>query len=207
MKQLNFNNIKLVMSAGRPDQFPASGLPVIAMSGRSNVGKSSLINKFLRRKNLVRVSQTPGKTVTVNFFEVDRALLVADLPGYGFAKRSPAEKAALSRITDAFFTNNKSIGSLKLVLQLIDPRAGVTADDEMMLDFLNQMQIPYAVVITKIDKLNKTETVAAVETISSNPYILESEKVFGNPAKIIQFSALKGTGLQDIDRAVMAAIK
>ncbi len=195
------------MSAGRPDQFPATGLPTVAMSGRSNVGKSSLINKFLRRKNLVRVSQTPGKTVTVNFFNVDKAFYVADLPGYGYAKRSPQEKAALSRITDAFFTNNKAIGTLRLVLQLVDPRAGVTEDDAMMIDFMNQTGIRYAIIITKTDKLNKTELTAAIEKISNHPQILESEQVFGEKAEIIPFSALKATGLDEINRLILAAVK
>ncbi len=207
MKKINFNNVTLEMSAGRPDQFPTSGLPTVAMSGRSNVGKSSLINKFLKRKNLVRVSQTPGKTITVNFFNVDKAFYVADLPGYGYAKRTPTEKKALSAITDAFFTNNKGIGSLKLVLQLIDPRAGVTADDSVMLDFLNQMEIPYAVVLTKMDKLNKTESIKVIEEISANPYILESEEIFGRKTEIIPFSALKLTGLDDINRIILNAIK
>ena len=206
MKKINFNNVGLLISAGRPDQFPSSGKPVVAMSGRSNVGKSTLINKFLGRKSLARVSSSPGKTVTVNFYDVDSAFLLADLPGYGFAKRTPAEREALSRITDAFFTNNKRFDSVKLVLQLIDPRAGVTADDETMLDYLNQLKIPYAVIVTKTDKLNKTELSAALAEINENPFILEAREIFGD-VEVIPFSALKLTGLDDVKRAILGAVK
>ena len=206
MKKINFNNVGLLISAGRPDQFPSSGKPVVAMSGRSNVGKSTLINKFLGRKSLARVSSSPGKTVTVNFYDVDSAFLLADLPGYGFAKRTPAEREALSRITDAFFTNNKRFDSVKLVLQLIDPRAGVTADDETMLDYLNQLKIPYAVIVTKTDKLNKTELSAALAEINENPFILEAREIFGE-VEVIPFSALKLTGLDDVKRAILGAVK
>lgn len=207
MKKINFNNTGLLISAGRPDQFPSSGLPVVAMSGRSNVGKSTLINKFLGRKALARVSSTPGKTITVNFYNVDSAFLLADLPGYGFAKRTPAEKHALSSITDAFFTNNKRFDSLKLVLQLIDPRAGITDDDATMLDFLNRLKIPYAVIITKTDKLNKTELSAAIEEISNDPLISETDQVFGKKVEVIPFSALKLTGLEDVKKAVLGAVR
>ena len=179
MKRINFNNVKLQISAGRPEQFPASASPVVAFSGRSNVGKSTLINKFLGRKSLARVSSAPGKTVTVNFYDLDGALLLADLPGYGYAKRTPAERAALSRITDAFFTNNKQINRLKLVLQLIDSRVGINADDATMLDYLNSMQIPYCVVMTKTDKLNKTELEASYNDIASSPFLAEAAEIFG----------------------------
>ena len=207
MKKINFNNVGLLISAGRPDQFPSSGKPVVAMSGRSNVGKSTLINKFLGRKSLARVSSSPGKTVTVNFYDVDSAFLLADLPGYVFAKRTPTEREALSKITDAFFTNNKRFDSVRLVLQLIDPRAGITNDDAVMLDYLNQLKIPYAIIVTKTDKLNKTELTAALEAIASDPLVLETEAIFGEKAEIIPFSALKLTGLDDVKRVILGAVK
>ncbi|MBQ1260224.1 MAG: ribosome biogenesis GTP-binding protein YsxC [Clostridia bacterium] len=205
MKRINFNNVKLQISAGRPEQFPASASPVVAFSGRSNVGKSTLINKFLGRKSLARVSSAPGKTVTVNFYDLDGALLLADLPGYGYAKRTPAERAALSRITDAFFTNNKQINRLKLVLQLIDSRVGINADDATMLDYLNSMQIPYCVVMTKTDKLNKTELEASYNDIASSPFLAEAAEIFGKDIEIVRFSALSGTGVERIKRLVIGA--
>ncbi|MBO4971347.1 MAG: ribosome biogenesis GTP-binding protein YsxC [Clostridia bacterium] len=205
MKRINFNNVKLQISAGRPEQFPASASPVVAFSGRSNVGKSTLINKFLGRKSLARVSSAPGKTVTVNFYDLDGALLLADLPGYGYAKRTPAERAALSRITDAFFTNNKQINRLKLVLQLIDSRVGINADDATMLDYLNSMQIPYCVVMTKTDKLNKTELEASYNDIASSPLLAEAAEIFGKDIEIVRFSALNGTGVERIKSLVIGA--
>lgn len=205
MKRINFNNVKLQISAGRPEQFPASASPVVAFSGRSNVGKSTLINKFLGRKSLARVSSAPGKTVTVNFYDLDGALLLADLPGYGYAKRTPAERAALSRITDAFFTNNKQINRLKLVLQLIDSRVGINADDATMLDYLNSMQIPYCVVMTKTDKLNKTELEASYNDIASSPFLAEAAEIFGKDIEIVRFSALNGTGVERIKSLVIGA--
>lgn len=205
MKRINFNNVKLQISAGRPEQFPASASPVVAFSGRSNVGKSTLINKFLGRKSLARVSSAPGKTVTVNFYDLDGALLLADLPGYGYAKRTPAERAALSRITDAFFTNNNQINRLKLVLQLIDSRVGINADDATMLDYLNSMQIPYCVVMTKTDKLNKTELEASYNDIASSPFLAEAAEIFGKDIEIVRFSALNGTGVERIKSLVIGA--
>jgi len=205
VKRINFNNVKLQISAGRPEQFPASASPVVAFSGRSNVGKSTLINKFLGRKSLARVSSAPGKTVTVNFYDLDGALLLADLPGYGYAKRTPAERAALSRITDAFFTNNKQINRLKLVLQLIDSRVGINADDATMLDYLNSMQIPYCVVMTKTDKLNKTELEASYNDIASSPFLAEAAEIFGKDIEIVRFSALNGTGVERIKSLVIGA--
>ncbi len=191
------------MSAGRPEQFPSKNLPTVALSGRSNVGKSTLINKFLGRKSLARVSSAPGKTVTVNFYELDKALMLADLPGYGYAKRTPAEKAALSRITDAFFTNNKRISDLVLVLQLIDSRVGITADDATMLEYMNAMQIPYCVVMTKTDKLNKTELERSIGSLSESPQLAEAERIFGAKPEFIPFSALNGTGLDRIKNIIL----
>lgn len=193
------------MSAGRPEQFPASASTVVAFSGRSNVGKSTLINKFLGRKSLARVSSAPGKTVTVNFYDLDGAILLADLPGYGYAKRTPAERAALSKITDAFFTNNKQINKLRLVLQLIDSRIGINPDDETMLDFLNAMQIPYCIVMTKTDKLNKTELEASYNEISSSPYLAQAAEIFGKEIEIVRFSALSGVGTERIKSIVIGA--
>ena len=162
---INLQNAKLTISAGLPRQFPRKAIPQIAFSGRSNVGKSSLINTLLGRKSLARVSSAPGKTITVNFYEVDEKLFLVDLPGYGFAKRPPAEKAAWSALTDGFFTSNPNIDLLKLVVQLIDAKVGATKDDLMMIDWLQQSEVPFIIVATKMDKLNKTDSAKVEEKL------------------------------------------
>ncbi|MBQ8408146.1 MAG: YihA family ribosome biogenesis GTP-binding protein [Clostridia bacterium] len=192
---LNTQNVNLKMTAGFASQFPTDPIPQVALSGRSNVGKSSLINTLLGRKSLARVSSTPGKTITVNFYEVDKKLFLVDLPGYGFAARNPADRDKWSSLTDGYFTKNKNIDLVKGVVQLIDSRAGITKDDAMMLDWMNQSGIYYIVVITKIDKLNKTQRAESIEKISSDPLIAE-----GTP--IIPFSSLKGEGKQELWSAI-----
>ena len=163
--KINLNNASLLISAGVPKQFPALVVPQIAFSGRSNVGKSSLINTLLQRKSLARVSGTPGKTVTVNFYNVDSKLLLVDLPGYGFAKRTFEEKKKWSALTDAYFTGNNNIDLLRCVVQLIDGKVGPTADDVQMLDYLTEAELPFIIVYTKVDKLNATQKKALKESM------------------------------------------
>ena len=184
---LNIQNTNLKMTAGLASQFPADPIPQIALSGRSNVGKSSLINTLLGRKSLARVSSTPGKTITVNFYEVDKKLFLVDLPGYGFAARNPADRDKWSALTDGYFTKNKNADLIRGVVQLVDSRVGITNDDAMMLDWMNAAGIPYILVITKVDKLNKTERANNLSVISNDELIRE-----GTP--IIPFSSLKGEG-------------
>ena len=191
---LKTQNVILKISAGEPRQIPSDPIAQVAFSGRSNVGKSSLINALLGRKSLARVSSAPGKTITINFYEVDKKLFLVDLPGYGFAKRTLEDKAKWSALTDGYFTQNKNIDRLALVLQLIDSRIGPTADDEMMLDFLRQSEIPFIVVATKVDKLNATEKKKNIEAISKHPLIA------GVP--VIPFSALKGEGKDELWKAI-----
>ena len=183
------------MTAGFASQFPTDAIPQVALSGRSNVGKSSLINTLLGRKSLARVSSTPGKTITVNFYEVDKKLFLVDLPGYGFAARNPADRDKWSSLTDGYFTKNKNFDLVRGVVQLIDCRAGITKDDAMMLNFMNEAGIYYIIAVTKIDKLNKTERAASLEKIGNDPLIAE-----GTP--IIPFSSLKGEGKQELWRAI-----
>ena len=116
--KLNLNNSSLKISAGLIKQIPADRIPQVAFSGRSNVGKSSLINSLLLRKSLARVSGEPGKTITINFYDIDKKLYLVDLPGYGYAKRTFEEKKLWSALTDGFFTSNKNIDSLRLVNQV-----------------------------------------------------------------------------------------
>lgn len=188
---LNLNNVTLRISAGLPKQFPTDAMVQIAFSGRSNVGKSSLINSLLNRKSLARVSSAPGKTITVNFYDVDKKLFLVDLPGYGFAKRRPEDKAQWSALTDGYFTNNPNVDLLKLVIQLVDSRIGPTADDEMMLRFLAQTNIPFIVVGTKSDKLNVTERKKAIELLQGHPDI-------PTDTPILLYSSLKGEGKSDL---------
>lgn len=192
---LNTQNVSLKISAGLPRQFPADPRPQVAFSGRSNVGKSSLINSLLNRKNLARVSSAPGKTITINFYDVDRKLYLVDLPGYGFAKRNPEDKKQWSMLTDGFFTANRNIDRLSLVLQLVDSRIPPTADDEMMLDFLRASEIPYAVVATKVDKLNATERKKNLDALRTHPLIAD--------VPLIPFSSLKGEGKEELWKTIL----
>lgn len=192
---LNIQNANLKISAGLPKQFPADPRPQVAFSGRSNVGKSSLINALLGRKSLARVSSSPGKTITINFYDIDKKLYLVDLPGYGFAKRNPEDKKKWSALTDGYFTQNPNIDRLSLVLQLVDSRIPPTADDEMMLDFLRSSEIPYAVVATKTDKLNATERKKNLDALRAHPLIAD--------VPLIPFSALKGEGKDELWKTIL----
>ncbi|MBE6554327.1 MAG: YihA family ribosome biogenesis GTP-binding protein [Ruminococcaceae bacterium] len=188
---LNLNRVSLRISAGLPRQFPTDPMVQIAFSGRSNVGKSSLINSLLGRKSLARVSSEPGKTITINFYDVDKKLFLVDLPGYGFAKRRPEDKAQWSALTDGYFTKNPNLDLLRLVVQLIDSRVGPTADDEMMLQFLRQSQIPFVIVATKSDKLNATERRRSEELLRNHPEI-------PTDTPILFYSSMKNTGRDEL---------
>ena len=151
---MNFNNIKFETSYGVSAQLPPSAPAEIAFAGRSNVGKSSLINKLFNRKNLARVSSVPGKTVTINFFDCD-GIKIVDLPGYGYAKVSHSEKKRWAELMESYFQSGRNI---KLVFQLVDMRHTPSDQDFDMMRFLQFSKIPFVVVMTKCDKLNKTET-------------------------------------------------
>ena len=197
---INTQNVSLRISAGLPRQFPTDAIPQIAFSGRSNVGKSSLINTLLSRKSLARVSSAPGKTITINFYDVDKKLFLVDLPGYGYAKRTPEDKKRWSELTDGYFTNNKNIDLLDLVVQLVDSRIGPTADDEMMLDFLIQSELPFVVVATKTDKLNATERKKNLAAIEAHPLVSQG-------LGVIPFSSLKNEGKNELWNAISRAAK
>ena len=148
---MNFNKAEFTASYGISSQLAADGLPEIAFAGRSNVGKSSLLNKLFNRKNLARVSSVPGKTVTVNFYNVDGNRFV-DLPGYGYAKISKSEKDRFAELMEGYFQSGRNI---KLVVQLVDMRHKPSADDIGMISFLNEFELPYIIVLTKADKLKE----------------------------------------------------
>lgn len=193
---MNWNQVDFEAAFGTAAQLTESTLPEICFSGRSNVGKSSLINKLLNRKSIARVSSTPGKTVTVNFYRLPEFRLV-DLPGYGFAKVADRDRERWSELMEEYFKSGRNI---KLCLQLIDMRHPATEFDISMLQFLSHFEIPYAVVLTKCDKLNKTE-------FQKRLFALKEElSELGDGAAIIPFSALKGTGADDIRKAIELAV-
>lgn len=192
----NLNNVNLQISAGLPSQFPKDALPQAAFSGRSNVGKSSLINRLLNRKSLARVSAEPGKTVTINFYNVDRKFYLVDLPGYGFARRSKEHTKNWSALTEEYLTGESAPD---MIVQLIDMKTGPTTDDNMMLSFLNETGIPYIVVATKADKLNKTDFAKMEGALRTHPLISPD-------APIIPFSALKPVAAEEIRNKVFGIL-
>ena len=191
---MRFDKVKYEASYGTAQQLPASEHIEIAFAGRSNVGKSSMLNKILNRKNLARVSSVPGKTVTVNFFDCDGIKLV-DLPGYGYAKVNFNEKKRWADLMEGYFTSDRNI---RLVVQLTDMRHPVTKDDLDMMRFMQSAGYDFIVVITKSDKLNKTERTKRMEDIHTE--LAE----FGD-VKIIPFSASNGEGADEIRKAIEAA--
>ena len=197
--QINYSDSELLISAGDIRQFPSILLPQAVFSGRSNVGKSSLINTILGRKSLARVSSSPGKTVTVNFYRVDGKFVLVDLPGYGYAKRPAADKARWSALTDGFFTKNKNSDLIKTVFQLVDLEVGPTEDDIMMLDFLNRSGLNFAVLATKADTPSKTSRCEALLRLGSCGAIPE-----GVP--VIPCSAKTGEGKEEIRRLLLQSL-
>ena len=144
----------IVISAVKPEQYPESDMPEIALAGRSNVGKSSFINKMLNRKSLARTSSKPGKTQTLNFFIINESFHFVDVPGYGYAKVSKTERAAWGRMIETYLTNREQ---LKAVVLILDLRHPPTADDVMMYDFLKHYGIPCIIINTKADKVRKSQ--------------------------------------------------
>lgn len=188
---MNFNRAEFYASYGKFSQIPASEKPEIAFSGRSNVGKSSLINKIFGRKSLARVSSVPGKTATINFYSVNGSF-IADLPGYGYAKVSKGEKLRWSELIEGYLTSERDIA---LVVQLIDMRHPPSKDDLHMIDFLIDREQPFIIVFTKADKLSKREREERRKGFAEEiPYF--------DQIKSIEFSAVTGEGAEEI-RAVL----
>ena len=191
---MRFDKVKYEASYGTAQQLTKSDHTEIAFAGRSNVGKSSMLNKILNRKNLARVSSVPGKTVTVNFFDCDWVKLV-DLPGYGYAKVNFNEKKRWADLMEGYFTSGRNI---RLVVQLTDMRHPVTKDDLDMMRFMKSAGYDFIVVMTKSDKLNKTERANRLEAVKQE--LAEFDGV-----QIIQFSASNGEGAEEIRKAIEAA--
>lgn len=192
---MRFDNAVYEASYGTSNQLVMSTLPEIAFSGRSNVGKSSLLNKILNRKSLARVSSVPGKTVTVNMFKLDNCRFV-DLPGYGYAKVNANEKKRWADLMEGYFSSGRDI---RLVVQLIDMRHAPSAQDIQMIEFMNEYEIPFIVALTKCDKLNKTERMNQLTSIC------EVLTKYGN-ISVVPFSAVKGDGVSEIRNLIERAL-
>ncbi len=197
--KININQSGLAMTVGARQQFPKDPKPQIALSGRSNVGKSSLINTLLGRKSLARVSSAPGKTITINFYDVDKKIYLVDLPGYGYAKRSQDSKRSWSTLTEEYFIKNPSSDALRLVIQLIDIRTGPTDDDIMMINMMIDREIPFTVVATKTDKLSKTALKEALQKI-------EDEVFAGTGIEILPFSSVTRDGKNELWNKIFDAV-
>lgn len=189
---MNIHNVAFEFAAGKADQLPESNLPEIVFSGRSNVGKSSLINKIVNRKSIARVSSTPGKTATINFFKVDNFHLV-DLPGYGYAKVSQSEKERWAKLVEGYFNQERNFC---LVVQIIDMRHPPTKDDLHMLDFLHNNNFPFVVVLTKKDKLRKKQLEKRTKSLKEELKDYDSLELF-------PFSALNGEGTEEIRNVML----
>ena len=192
---MRFDKIDFTAAYGTSRQLPPSNVPEIVFSGRSNVGKSSLMNKVFNRKSLARVSSMPGKTITVNFFKGDGVYFV-DLPGYGYAKREQSEKKRWAELMEGYFQSGRNI---KLVVQLIDMRHAPSQDDMTMLNFLKESGLPFVIALTKCDKLNKTETEKRREE-------LKQELADYSEIQKTEFSAVKGTGVEEIKAVIESAV-
>ena len=197
--KINTNIASISMTVGAPSQFPRDARPQVALSGRSNVGKSSLINTLLGRKSLARVSSSPGKTITINYYDIDNKMFLVDLPGYGYAKRSKESKKVWSSLTESFFTSNPSSDALKLVIQLIDVRTGPTEDDIMMINWMIDMNVPFTVVATKTDKFSKNQLNEALKNIND-------EYFAGTGIEILPFSSVTRAGKEELWRKIFDAI-
>ena len=191
---MNYNNAAFERAYGISNQLPPSNETELAFAGRSNVGKSSLLNKLFNRKSLARVSSVPGKTITINFYDVDGVKFV-DLPGYGYAKISKQEKERFGELMEGYFKSGRNI---KLVVQLVDMRHKPSADDFGMISFMKEMNIPFIIVMTKADKLKKKEYEKRLE---------ESKKEFEflGGVTVIPFSSQSGLGLEEVKKQIESA--
>ena len=184
---MKIKDIRMDMIAVKTEQYPHDGLPQIAFVGRSNVGKSSSINTLLNRKKIARVSQTPGKTRTINFYKINSEFYFVDLPGYGYAKLSKEEKSSWGKVMEEYFINSKN---LIHVFILVDIRHEPKEDDVLMLDFVRHYGIPVSIIATKSDKVTRNDAAISKRTIKSKMK-LEGER-------ILPISALKKTGVEEI---------
>ncbi|CBL05023.1 MAG: ribosome biogenesis GTP-binding protein YihA/YsxC [Gordonibacter pamelaeae] len=192
---MNFNNVRFERSFGTSAQLTPSTAPEVAFSGRSNVGKSSLLNKLFNRKGLAKVSQTPGKTATINFFDGDGVTFV-DLPGYGYAKVSKSEKARWSELIEGYFNQDRSFA---LVVALVDIRHEASELDENMIRFLREADLPFVVALTKADKLSRQQQM-------KQKAALKRQLALGDDASMVVTSSAKGDGMEELRKIIRDAV-
>ncbi|MCY1566267.1 ribosome biogenesis GTP-binding protein YihA/YsxC [Staphylococcus pettenkoferi] len=190
--KVNPNKIELLISAVKPEQYPETGLSEVALSGRSNVGKSTFINSMIGRKNMARTSAQPGKTQTLNFYDIDSQLIFVDVPGYGYAKVSKKKREEFGKMIEAYLTQRES---LKLVVQLVDIRHKPTEDDVLMYDYLKHFEIPTLIVLTKEDKIKSGQVQKQLAMVKRELELEEDDQ-------IISYSSIKGNKQQQIWDAI-----
>ncbi len=194
---MNLQKAEFIRSAAKPADFPRDRLPQVVFAGRSNVGKSSVINRLLNRKNFARVGAAPGKTTHINYFLIDQKMYLVDLPGYGYAKVSKPEKERWGRLIESYFADPEL---MTLGVLIVDARHKPTADDCTMAECFRQSGKPFVVVANKLDKLKKSELEGNLAQVKETLAISED-------VKLIPFSAEKGTGKEELLRAILASVE
>ena len=192
---MNFNKVDFLISAASTKDFPQERLPEIAFAGKSNVGKSSVINRILQRKNFARVGEKPGKTIHVNYFTIDKQCYFVDLPGYGYAKVSQAEKERWGRLMESYFAADR----INLGIMIVDARHAPTNNDITMARWFLDSECPFVVVANKLDKVKKSQILSNLETIRIDLELPEE-------CPVIPFSAEKGTGRDELVRIILDCV-
>ena len=190
---MNFQKVEFLISAASPKDFPANRLPEIAFAGKSNVGKSSVINRILQRKNFARVGEKPGKTIHVNYFTIDQKCYFVDLPGYGYAKVSQAEKDRWGKLMENYFAANR----IDLGIMIVDARHAPTNNDITMARWFLDSGCPFVVVANKLDKVKKSQ-------ILGNMEVIRQDLELPDDCPVIPFSAEKGNGREELLRQILA---
>ena len=193
---MNFQNVEFLISAASPEAFPKRRLPEIAFAGKSNVGKSSVINRLLQRKNFARVGDKPGKTIHVNYFLVDNSCYLVDLPGYGFAKVSQSEKERWGKLMEDYF----AAGRITLGILIVDYRHPPTNNDITMANWFLESGCPFVVVANKLDKLKKSE-------YAKNLAVIRRDLALPESVPVIPFSAEKGDGRDALVKVILDTVK
>ena len=193
---MNFNNVEFLISAAAAKQFPHKDYPEIAFAGKSNVGKSSVINRILNRKNFARVGEKPGKTIHVNYFVIDKACYLVDLPGYGYAKVSQSERDRWGKLMESYFAS----GRIDLGVFIVDARHAPTNNDITMARWFLDSGCPFVVIANKLDKVKKSQIESNLQTIREDLELPED-------CPLIPFSAEKGTGRDELIRLILSVIE
>ena len=191
---MNLQNVEFLISAASPKDFPKNRMPEIAFAGKSNVGKSSVINRLLQRKNFARVGEKPGKTIHVNYFTVDKQCYFVDLPGYGYAKVSQSEKERWGKLMENYFAANR----IDLGVMIVDARHAPTNNDITMARWFLDSDCPFVVVANKLDKVKKSQ-------IEGNMAVIRQDLELPEHCPVIPFSAEKGTGRDELVKLILAA--